>query len=362
MGALDDGKGRFVKGITFDLDHPDRRGPAALAYAIVPSLFAAIEKGKPRPQRSSAAGHLTVPGGRGSIPLSWIPDCVIHSFAFTFSIRTSSPGAVATVLCGDSRPRVEIRHDGRPAYHSSRGEAVVADRAILDGKWHDLAVSHRHLQGRSLFFVDGMLVGETAESLVPREFVLGSPKKADFRDWLIYRSALNEDEVRALHQGDLLQASLEVFAPLGGAVLEPDTPIENRAQSLASVMACPTGREEAIARLEVAIARSAELEVFVDPAEKKAVAVDGKILDTYTGKYRLDPQLVITISRHDDVLKMDLGPIGTTLLSPLSDTRFVAKAVGVNIEVTFVRDTEGQANLMIFSVDGDERKARRISS
>ena len=47
LGPLDNGSGRFVPGVTFDLDHPDSYGHAELYYAIVPSLFAAIQEGKP---------------------------------------------------------------------------------------------------------------------------------------------------------------------------------------------------------------------------------------------------------------------------------------------------------------------------
>ena len=35
--------------------------------------------------------------------------------------------------------------------------------------------------------------------------------EADFKDLLIYRSALNADEVTALENGRLLQASLEIY-------------------------------------------------------------------------------------------------------------------------------------------------------
>jgi hypothetical protein len=49
---------------------------------------------------------------------------------------------------------------------------------------------------------------------------------------MIHRAGLHADEARALHAGTLLQASLEVYAPLsraGGAVAE------NLAQSLSVV-------------------------------------------------------------------------------------------------------------------------------
>ena len=55
---------------------------------------------------------------------------------------------------------------------------------------------------------------------------------ADMKDLMIYRSALNADEVAALNKGSLLQASLEVYAPLTDARLTPGSALENLAQSL----------------------------------------------------------------------------------------------------------------------------------
>ena len=49
---------------------------------------------------------------------------------------------------------------------------------------------------------------------------------------MIYRGGLNADEARALHAGTLLQASLEVYAPLIGL---DRAAVENLAQSLSVV-------------------------------------------------------------------------------------------------------------------------------
>ena len=48
---------------------------------------------------------------------------------------------------------------------------------------------------------------------------------------MVHRAGLNADEVGALHGGALLQASLELYAPLS------DGGFENRAQSLSTVEA-----------------------------------------------------------------------------------------------------------------------------
>jgi hypothetical protein len=55
-------------------------------------------------------------------------------------------------------------------------------------------------------------------------------------DWLVYRAALNDLEVESLFDGHLLQASLEVYAPLRDAPGKEGSLVENRAQSLSRVV------------------------------------------------------------------------------------------------------------------------------
>lgn len=109
-----------------------------------------------------------------------------------------------------------------------------------DAAWHQVVVSHYTARGETLFFVDGQLAGHTPERLEPTRFVVGgpgaggraaAPGQADFKELMIYRSALNADEAAALAHGTLLQSSLEVYAPLADVRFQRDAPLENRAQA-----------------------------------------------------------------------------------------------------------------------------------
>ena len=53
--------------------------------------------------------------------------------------------------------------------------------------------------------------------------------QADYREWMVHRAGLNPDEVTTIHDGTLLQASLELYAPLS------DDAFVNRAQSLSTI-------------------------------------------------------------------------------------------------------------------------------
>jgi hypothetical protein len=92
-------------------------------------------------------------------------------------------------------------------------------------------------------YIDEHLVGRTSERLQPERFVFGAggrsasgrSRQIDLKDVMIYRSALNADEVAVLRKGSLLQASLDVYAPLRDRTLASGTALENRAQSLSAL-------------------------------------------------------------------------------------------------------------------------------
>jgi len=258
MGALDDGTGRYVIGFDSDDRHPNAAGHHELFYAIVPSLFEALEKGKPRPSRPAAdRGFARVGSGT---PISFDPPQAMHSFAFGFSVRAQGDGPVATVSGATLSSASETRRGGRGAayesmtltpganftalvavengklaYRPANGTPIVAS-VVADAQWHQVLLSHYTARGETLLFVDGKLAGKTAERLQPHRFALGGPRQGDYKDLFIYRSALNADEAAALAAGTLLQASLEIYAPLSD---ETFTSVENRAQSLSDLKVLP---------------------------------------------------------------------------------------------------------------------------
>ena len=142
----------------------------------------------------------------------------------------------------------------KPANGPSLRSTVKADTS-----WHDVVVSHYTARGETLFFVDGTLAGTTTERLQPNRFVLGgpggiagaatpeAPRQADYRDFFLFRAALNADEAAALHTGKMLQASLEIYAPLADAQFLANSTLENRAQSL-SMFKLEVGRVAHVAR------------------------------------------------------------------------------------------------------------------
>jgi len=273
LGAIDDGGGRWATGFVTDPLHPNSAGFIEMTHAFVPSLFDALAAGKPLPVKSTAPGFVRVRDGSVT-PLSFSPDETMRSFAMSFLVRAGGDGTVAAVAgqtldvtvaqrdyqrrngavpvavhdlapSGRTRTRVAVT-DGRLSYVAASGETVMSNVSATDGGWHHVVLTHYVARGETLLFVDGVATGSVAEQLQPEQFVLGgagmasidAPEQADYRDWMIHRAGLNADEARALHAGTLLQASLEVYAPLRGSA---DTAFENLAQSLSAVTVEPAG-------------------------------------------------------------------------------------------------------------------------
>src|SRR3546814_16977577 len=56
LGAIDDLSGHWMDGFWADGFHPNDAGHAEMAYTIVPSLFDALESGKPSPVKVEGSG------------------------------------------------------------------------------------------------------------------------------------------------------------------------------------------------------------------------------------------------------------------------------------------------------------------
>jgi hypothetical protein len=275
LGAVDDGQGRWARGLWADPWHPNAAGHTELSHAVVPTLFAALEAGKPLPGKGDSSGFARV-RSRVLSPFWFDVEDTIRSFTVTFMVRPASAGVVAAVSgetldadyslfrrsYGDfgwdtesleltpaaRRFRATLAVDGGVlTYTSSSGSSVSAPlQASVD--WHHVSLTHYAARGATLLYVDGVHAGEVAEHLQPERFVLGGPGKtgtrvraarADYRDWLIHRGGMTSDEIEALHDGRLLQASLEVYAPL---VTGKAGQSANLAQSLSKIRIDPKVR------------------------------------------------------------------------------------------------------------------------
>lgn len=232
LGAIGDGHGRWVEGFSHDPGHPNTAGHREMFYAMVPGLFDAMEAGKPIPQKADGSGFLSL-GREHPGTVRFATDDTIHSWAMAFNVRCGQDGTLAVIEGEKNNADISVM-DGKIVCQSTGRQPLVSEMKVRDGQWHGITVSHRYALQQTQLFVDGRLAGTRAEQFEPKAFSLGG--NADFKEWLVYRAALDDLEVQALANGQLLQASLEVYAPLQDTAFTNGKPVENRAQSLSQAI------------------------------------------------------------------------------------------------------------------------------
>jgi lysophospholipase L1-like esterase len=372
LGALDRGDGRFVDGITFDLDHPDDSGHRELFHSIVPGLFEVLAEGKPLPVRDRGDGAVRLGDADAAAFLSYVPDDPYRSFSLIFNVRSLRPGVLAAVRSFEGKAReLAVRQDGSLEYRDASDFIHPLKAFLLDKAWHQVGMSHHFLKKEIRIFVDGALAGTVADAHVPVQFVLGGsgggadgnpPAEGDYNDCLVYRSVLNPAEMASLRTGRLLQSSLEVYAPLRGETPVQDRPAVNLAQSPAQVFFSPSNTESKIEQLKAAIQReNADEKVYHDPAEIKPIVLAPEIMDRWTGLYEITPGLTLTIERDGGRLfaLINGGDGGKTELFALSEDRFFVRSVGQNMEIIFHAGKDGPADRLTLKVDGREMTGTR---
>lgn len=93
------------------------------------------------------------------------------------------------------------------------------------------------------------------------------------------------------------------------------------------------------------------------PREHKEVKIDPRIFDRYLGSYQLGPNFILAVTRQEDRFFAQATGQGPLEIFPESDREFFAK--DVDIQITFVIDSQGRTTELILHQNGD-RHAPRI--
>lgn len=242
LGADEDETGKWVTGYVLDAAHPNTDGHIEFFHAIVPSLFDALGAGKPQPVKQTVNTWLSAGRNVSTDNYKLTPEDVLHSFTNVIDVRTTSTGVIATFTSNNAQGLLRIETNGMLTYSSPSGISVTNSTAVNDGQWHKVTLTHYYALGKSILYVDNIQVGSVAEKLVPTEFVINTaaaPTAIDYRDWMLYRSGMNANEIAALNAGKMLKSSLEIYAPLDGFKLLSNDVCINLAQSTNKIQQIP---------------------------------------------------------------------------------------------------------------------------
>ena len=235
LGAIDDGAGHWASGYMQDNAHPTTAGHREFLFAMTPSLFDALQAGKPQPVRDQT-GSMTLAGGDA---LRWTVEGTVHPFAVSLRFRGRDAGRLMLLqLTAAARQgHVDIDDAGRVVYTNPTGRTLTSASAIADDDaWHTVTLTHYYAQGRTLlYFDDEPADGEIRERLSSlSQVVVGDQSRPalsrQLSEVFFWRSALSPDEVAAHCQGRLLRSSLELYVPCRSA-----DALVNEAQSMNTI-------------------------------------------------------------------------------------------------------------------------------
>jgi lysophospholipase L1-like esterase len=249
MGTIDNGKGQWVEGFLHDRSHPDIDGHREMFHAFVPGLFDAIRSGKKIPEKNRGAGYLEADKVERNFRLVYRPEDSIHSFAVSFQVKCNGDGILGSADGKDFSFSIR-RSAGRIGMY--RDEKLIAggDTSNESKGWQYVVISYNHALKTTTFFLNGRYAGAQQADFSFRQFMLGGSAvaanlppadSACYRELMIYRSGLNPDEVTALYHDQLLQSSLEVYAPLNDPAFIPGEPVMNQAQSMSKLVVTLAG-------------------------------------------------------------------------------------------------------------------------
>lgn len=232
LGAIDNGSGVWANGYQNgdDIYHPTTDGHREFTYAMVPSLFDAIDAGKKQPVRVIGTSYSLA----DKRVLEFTPEETVHPFTLSFKVKGTADGIIASFANGGNATGTLKIQDGVVVYDSPLTGEIKGTVNVTDNQWHVVSLTHYYAQGRTLLYTDKALAGELDEKLTVGKFIVGdntSTVGREYSELFFYRSAMVQEEIDKLCDGRMLKSSLEIYAPLDGS----KSTIENLAQSMNSV-------------------------------------------------------------------------------------------------------------------------------
>jgi hypothetical protein len=215
LGALDNGAGQWATGYTADPSHPNYAGHQEFMYSIVPSLFDALDAGKPQPAISTNTSINLNPNL--GYKLEFKGEEIVHPFTLSYEIKTSSNGVITEFATQSGSKNINLSN-GKLNYNSASSTAIAGNSVVNDNQWHRVTLTHYYALGKTLLYVDNVVQGSVNEKIVPGTFALNTlnAPNAAYRNLYFYRSALSNTEINELVANHLLKSSLEIYSPLDG--------------------------------------------------------------------------------------------------------------------------------------------------
>lgn len=248
LGAIDSKTGLWADGYQngTDIYHPNQQGHQEFAYAMVPSMFDALQSGK-----ALVNERLAAPGtALKEKTLTAVPEGTMHSFSLVLVGNTDkTSGKIAHITLADGSV-MTLSHDGDHITLTAGDRTLTAD-AGFNTPATLVALNYTYASRiLDLDIYHGATFAATARmtdvALEPTEFTLPQPD-ITLNEMMLYRSALSAADVESLAAGELQKGSLEIYsvfvpeADNGPAAYSETLLVENHAMSLNAITMTDNG-------------------------------------------------------------------------------------------------------------------------
>lgn len=259
LDCIDDGSGRWLDGFYRDPSHPSSGGHREMFFTFPPTLFSALESGKQVPSfiNNNQCASITYSNEPAFV---YKPADTIHSFTNSFLLRNPDKltlvkidgmkGIVASSeYSSKNEKRISLNinasadtlitqlkyENGKIIYLSGKDNKTEAPFNFDKDKWYRVTLTHQSAKGETKVYIQDSLLLTVAERIIPGKFKIGLRGSGDYKDILLYRSALNLTEVQFNLTGNLFRSSLEIYSPLNDESFAENSEPKNFAQSLSKL-------------------------------------------------------------------------------------------------------------------------------
>ncbi len=349
LGALDDGKGKFPEGTTFEGDHPENLGHEEMFYVIEPGIFRASPA-----QNTAALNPRMGKDYRNNLKaFTYIPTSMMHSFTFTFDCMADKAVQKARIEGVEGTLMVRYDKDGLGIEWKGQKYDDVAQQNEAGPL--RVTISQYYLDGRIEFYLNDQLVKTIEAQLQPQVFNLDTGSGAKYANAGIYRSAMNQDEIRVLCNGTVLNGSLCVWSNL--ELDKTRSKYDNAItwNEVGAGVKVPARMRNALFH-QYREAREARENEPVFP-EKPFITLSEDELTEFAGEYEITPDDHMELRVVDNELRLFDHGQSIGLRCESKDHFFVKAPYTFTVE--FER-TDGRISQMVVTVMGNQLKAKPV--
>lgn len=132
----------------------------------------------------------------------------------------------------------------------------------------------------------------------------------------------------------------------------------NRDKGYGAVVMANSDNGQILREVLRGVAREYGWDEFMPPPFE-IVSVDSAKLDEYAGRFQVNPDRVLTVTKENSKLYAEPTEASRFELLPISDAGFIRR--DQNVQYTFARDPDGKVGFIDIRFPGGESQARRIS-